>query len=52
ILAQVGKIAGKVVDMETKEPLIGANVIIEGTLLGASTDLNGNYVILTVTMLF
>ena len=48
ILAQVCKIAGKVVDMETKEPLIGANVIIEGTLLGASTDLNGNYVILNV----
>lgn len=48
LFAQVGKIAGKVVDRETKEPLIGANVIIEGTTLGASTDLNGNYVILNV----
>ncbi len=48
LLAQVGKIAGKVVDRETKEPLIGANVIIEGTTLGASTDINGNYVILNV----
>jgi len=43
-----GKIAGKVTDADTKEPLIGANVIVEGTQLGASTDLDGNYVILNV----
>lgn len=46
--AQYGKITGQVTDRETKEPLIGANVILEGTALGASTDVNGNYSILNV----
>ncbi len=43
-----GKIKGKVTDRDTNEPLPGANVVIEGTTLGASTDLNGDYVILNV----
>lgn len=43
-----GKVAGLVRDAETDEPLIGCNVIIEGTDLGAATDLTGNYVILNV----
>ena len=43
-----GKIAGKVVDKETGEPLVGVNVIVEGTTLGAATDENGNFVILLV----
>ncbi|MCI0698439.1 TonB-dependent receptor [candidate division KSB1 bacterium] len=43
-----GKISGKVVDRETKEPLPGANILVDGTTLGASTDLNGDYVILNV----
>ncbi len=47
-IAQYGKIAGKVVDRETKEPLPGASVIIQGTTLGAAADANGNYVILNV----
>ena len=48
LMAQTGKIAGKVVDRETGEPLIGANVIIVGTSLGDATDLDGNFVILNV----
>lgn len=40
-----GKIAGKVTDAETGEPLIGINVIIDGTTIGAATDINGNYII-------
>ncbi|MDZ7264017.1 MAG: TonB-dependent receptor [candidate division KSB1 bacterium] len=40
-----GKIAGKLVDAETGSPLIGANVIIQGTNLGAASDLEGNYLI-------
>jgi len=48
VFAQYGKIAGKVVDKETKEPLPGASVIIQGTTLGAATDASGNYVILNV----
>lgn len=43
-----GKVSGKVTDRETGEALIGANVIVEGTNLGATTDLNGDYVILNV----
>ncbi|GAB4340178.1 MAG: hypothetical protein Kow0037_25860 [Calditrichia bacterium] len=43
-----GKIAGVVVDKSTGEPLPGVNVIIEGTTLGASTDIDGYYVILNV----
>jgi outer membrane receptor protein involved in Fe transport len=43
-----GKIRGRVTDSQTSEPLPGANVVIEGTTLGAATDLNGDYVILNV----
>jgi len=48
LFAQDGKIRGKVTDRETGDPLIGANVVIDGTSLGASTDINGEYTILTV----
>lgn len=47
-LAQNGKIAGRVTDKEAKQPLIAANVVIVGTTLGGSTDVEGNYVILNV----
>ena len=43
-----GKIAGKILDAKTKEPLIGINVIVTGTKLGAATDLEGNYNILNL----
>jgi outer membrane receptor protein involved in Fe transport len=43
-----GKIAGKAIDAKTKEPLLGVNIIIEGTKSGASTDIDGNYNILNV----
>ena len=43
-----GKLSGKVTSKETGDPLIGANVMIDGTLLGAATDLDGNYYILQV----
>ncbi|MGB9719898.1 MAG: TonB-dependent receptor [bacterium] len=46
--AEYGKITGKVRDAETGEPLIGADVIIEGTELGGATDEKGDYVILYV----
>lgn len=41
-----GKIAGTVTDKQTGEPLIGANVIVKGTNLGAATDMKGSYYIL------
>ncbi len=43
-----GKIAGMVVDRETGEPIVGVNVFIPGTNLGASTNLNGEYYIIQV----
>jgi len=48
ILAQSGKLRGTVVDQKTKEPLIGANIVVEGTNLGAATDVDGTYIILNV----
>lgn len=45
----VGKLSGKVVDANTKEPLIGANVLIVGSQMGAATDINGEYFILNIT---
>lgn len=43
-----GKIAGVVTDKNTGEPIIGANVYLEGTVLGASTDADGYYYIINV----
>jgi len=43
-----GKIAGVLTDAETGEGLLGANVYLEGTSLGAATDLNGDFVILNI----
>jgi len=45
---QYGKLVGKITDANTGEPLIGANVIITGTNIGAATDLDGNYIILRI----
>jgi len=43
-----GKIVGKILDSETNEPIVGANVILMGTGTGASTDLDGDFMILNV----
>lgn len=46
--ATTGSIAGTIVDARTGEALIGAQVVIEGTTLGAAADLDGNYRIISV----
>ncbi len=43
-----GKLTGKVIDKETGEALPFVNIILEGTMLGAATDMDGNYVILNI----
>jgi hypothetical protein len=43
-----GKLAGKITDRATNEPLVGANVILVGTTLGASVGVDGSYVILNI----
>jgi TonB-dependent receptor len=48
LLAQNGKIRGFVTDSSSAEPLPGANVFLEGTGIGAATDLSGEYLILNV----
>ncbi|MBF8295325.1 MAG: TonB-dependent receptor [Bacteroidetes bacterium] len=45
--AQTGKIAGKVVDARTGEPIVGANVVVEGTMYGAASDFEGFFTILS-----
>ncbi|MEW6004338.1 MAG: TonB-dependent receptor [Stygiobacter sp.] len=40
-----GRIKGKVVDLQTGEALIGANVYVVGSSSGANTDANGEYLI-------
>jgi len=46
--SQSGKLVGTVTDAVTGEALIGANVLINGTNLGAATDTKGNFLILRV----
>jgi len=43
-----GKITGVVMDAATAKPLVGANVMITGTTLGAATDLDGSYTIINI----
>lgn len=43
-----GKISGRVIDSQTKEPLPGANVLIRGTNRGSTSDPNGEYFILNI----
>ncbi|MBX3007402.1 MAG: TonB-dependent receptor [Melioribacteraceae bacterium] len=40
-----GRIKGKVVDLQTGEALIGANIIVLGTSTGASSDANGDFLL-------
>ncbi len=46
--ATSGKIAGVITDADSGEPLPGVNVVIEGSTMGAATDLEGYFVILNV----
>jgi len=42
------KIEGSVCDGETGAPLVGVNVLVEGTTIGATTDEDGMYVIANI----
>jgi outer membrane receptor protein involved in Fe transport len=43
-----GKVVGVITDEKTGNPLIGCNIILQGTSLGAATDLDGAYIILNI----
>lgn len=46
--ATTGKLAGRVLDANTGDPLAGVNILIEGTQIGAATDLDGSYFVLNI----
>lgn len=46
--AGVGKLSGKVIDADTKEPLVGANIVILNTDWGAATNIAGEYFVLNI----
>lgn len=43
-----GTIAGTVKDAETGQPVVGANVTLRGSFIGAATDVNGKFRLLRV----
>ncbi|MEX0822574.1 MAG: carboxypeptidase-like regulatory domain-containing protein, partial [Rhodothermales bacterium] len=43
VFAQSGSVSGTVVDAESGETLIGVNVVLTGTSVGTTTDLDGAY---------
>ena len=46
LLAQgTATIQGRVTDQDTGEPLVGVNIIVQGTYWGSSSDENGSYLI-------
>ena len=47
--ASVGRIKGTVTDGKTGEGLFGVSIQIEGTTTGTKSDIDGNYLILSVT---
>ncbi len=47
--AQKGTIKGTVLDAVTAEPLVGTAIIIEGTTIGTTADVDGGFVISNIT---
>ena len=45
VWGEVSALAGMVTDVSSGAALVGANVVVEGTDLGAAADANGSYLI-------
>lgn len=43
VFAQNKPVTGKVIDKADGQPMTGVNVVVQGTIKGASTDVDGNY---------
>ncbi len=43
-----GKLAGTVVDASTNDPIPGANITVEGTIRGATTNVDGEFFVLNL----
>jgi hypothetical protein len=48
MVSAAGKVRGKVLDNETGEVLVGANIALQGTNLGAASNVDGEYIIVNV----
>ncbi len=48
VLAQTGKISGIATDKQTKEPLVGASIVVVASTMGSATGIDGRYTILNV----
>ncbi|MDA3942337.1 MAG: TonB-dependent receptor [Bacteroidetes bacterium] len=44
--AQTARLSGRVIDATNNEPLPFANVVVKGTSIGATTDLDGSFIIM------
>lgn len=44
LFAQKGVIKGKVYNAKTNEPIEFANILVQGTDIGSTSDLDGNYI--------
>ena len=45
VAEQTFSLKGKIIDSKTKEPLIGANVVVLGTAIGAASNMDGEFFI-------
>jgi hypothetical protein len=43
LMANTGNIQGTITDLDTQQPLIGANIVLENTSFGAASDVNGYF---------
>jgi outer membrane receptor for ferrienterochelin and colicin len=48
VAGTTGKIRGTVKDKKTGESMIGVNIVVQGTTMGAASDVDGNYTILNI----
>ena len=44
-----GKISGYVIDAESNDPIIGANIVVKGTSLGTASDEDGIFYIINLS---
>lgn len=45
---QTGKIVGRISDATTGDALPGANIVIEGSAMGAASDMDGDFILLNI----
>jgi iron complex outermembrane recepter protein len=51
VYAQNTTLSGKITDMSTKEPVVGANIAVQGKQIGTVSDIHGNFKLVTTMKL-